>query len=410
MLVVSANWSFGDGSLVAAAAAPFAGIWLQAVQRAAVRAGFGRDGNYRPIDGLQVVLAGDTFDCLTSATWTGRVRPWHGGRAAAAARRSMLVRATGRGRRLLRGLSRWARNGLLVPTADHRGRPVLGATVRVPVQVALLAGDRDSWLDEAADAAATYGLSIGHVWSAGATEVRHGHEGDPCAAAGDGRRTGSRGWQPTLGESVAVDLVARFAAAVATTAAAPACRPLLTALAATGPLDLPAVFSHWLEARRFRAASVPEHRDVVLTQWRRSVHAWQRETTRQPPVSPVGFAACDALAGLFDAVGRGLPGGHDVGDLLAARPGAASRGSLALGHPPTAAAPESGPPRVICLGASATARWSEVGAAADMPRTCGPPLTVLHREDDWQRLPIHGLADDQPLMSASIPSPIIDAA
>ena len=66
MLVVSANWLFGDGTFAASAAAAYAGVWLQAVHRAAVRAGFRHDGSYHPLDQLQLVLAGDTFDCLTS--------------------------------------------------------------------------------------------------------------------------------------------------------------------------------------------------------------------------------------------------------------------------------------------------------------------------------------------------------
>jgi hypothetical protein len=409
MLVVSANWSLGDGTLAAAAAAPHVGVWLQAVHRAAVRAGFRRDGSYRPLDDLQLVLAGDTFDCLTSTAWTGPLRPWHDGRAAQAARRAVLVQAARRGRRLLVGVSRWARSGLAVPTADRRGRPVLAATTQVPVRVALLAGDRDSWLDDACSEAARYGLPIGSVWSDDIATVRHGLEFDPCAVPGESRRTSGRGWQPTLRESVAVDLVARFAAGVMTTMAASAWRPLVAALAACGPLELPTVFGLRLDASRGPAAAADEHREALVTQWRRSVAAWHRETVRQPPVSPAGIAVCDALAAHFDAVGRGLGAnvGRDVRELLAPRAAVTSSGATVLGHVPASSSANHGGTRVICLGPAIASGWFSGGTSQ---RPVLPP-TVVRRDHDWERLQIPGMEGDDPLLPATRPLPtIIDAA
>ena len=408
MLVVSANWSLGDGTLTAAAAAPHVGVWLQAVHRAAVRAGFRRDGSYRPLDQLQVVLAGDTFDCLMSAAWTGCVRPWHDGRAAQAARRAVLVRSARRGRRLLVGMSRWARSGLSVPTADRRGRPVLAATTRVPVRIALLAGDRDSWLDQACNEAARYGLSIGSVWSDDLTTVRHGLDADPCVLPGESRRANGRGWQPTIGESVAVDLVARFAAAVMTTSAASVSRSLIPALAACGPLALPPVFGLWLDASRGLAASPDELREAVITQWRRSVAAWHRETVRQPPVSPAGLAVCDALAAHFDAVACGLGAnvGRDVRELLAPRAVATSSAATVLGHVSPGCSADDGGARVICLGPAIASRW--VGGASRGP---GLPPTVVRRDHDWERLQVPGMEADRPPMPAQPTcTTIIDAA
>jgi hypothetical protein len=409
MLVVSANWSLGDGTLTAAAAAPHVGVWLQAVHRAAVRAGFRRDGSYRPLDQLQVVLAGDTFDCLTSAAWTGSLRPWHDGRAAHAARRAVLVRSAHRGRRLLVGMSRWARSGLSVPTADRRGRPVLAAITRVPVRIALLAGDRDSWLDQACNEAARYGLSIGSVWSDDLTTVRHGLEADPCVLPGESRQANGRGWQPTIGESVAVDLVARFAAGVMTTTAASVSRSLIPALAACGPLALPPVFGLWLDASRGPAAAADEHRETLVTQWRRSVAAWHRETVRQPPVSPAGVAVCDALAAHFDAVGRGLGAnvGRDVRELFAPRPAAASTCGTVLGHVPADCSLDHGGGRVICLGPAIASGWINGGTS----RGPGLPPTVLRRDHDWEWLQIPGMEGDRPLMPAPpTRTTIIDAA
>lgn len=412
MLFVSANWSFSDGTLAATTAAPYAGVWLQAVHRAAVRAGFRSDGSYRPVDGLHVVLAGDTFDCLTSATWTGSLRPWHDGRPAHVARSTTLFRAARRGRRLLVGLSRWARGGLPVPTADRRGRPTLAVTTHVPVRVALLVGDRDAWLEEACGPAAGHGLSIGHVWSDDGTTVRHGSECDPCLVPGESQRMSGRGWQPTLGESVAVDLVARFAAGIMATSAASVCRQLLAALAACGPLELPTVLGLWLESPPGSTLVTEEHREATITQWRRSVAAWHRETVRQPPVSPDGIAVCDALAGHFDAVGGGRAAapGRDVCDLLAPRPAAAAGDATVLGHAPASCSRDRGAPRLICLGRSAAPGWNSrvvpVGS-----RLAGPPPTVGRRGCEWERLPIPGIEADRPLMPSTLaPVTIIDAA
>lgn len=409
MLVVSANWMLGDGTLAAAAAARYVGVWLQALHRTAVRAGFRGDGSYRPLDDLQLVLAGDTFDCLTSTAWTGRLRPWHDGRPAQAVRHAVLVQAARRGRRLLAQLSRWAQVGLPVPTADRRGRPVLATTTHVPVRVALLAGDRDSWLDEACDAASSHGLFIGSVWSDDVTTVRHGLECDPCAARGESGRAGGRGWQPTIGESVAVDLVARFAAAAMATPAAPVCRPLVTALAACGPLELPAVMGHWLDSLRGSAATTGEHLELVLTLWRRSVAAWHRETARQPPVSPAGFAACDAIAASLEAPARGLDQrvAGDACELLVPRSPVTASGATVLGHLPATSSLELGSSRVICLGPAIASGWGVGGGTHRL----GPPPTIVRRSDEWGRLQIPGMEDVGPLVPATRPrTTIIDAA
>lgn len=409
MLVVSANWMFGDGTLAADATAPYAGVWLQAVHRAAVRAGFRHDGSYRPLDDLQIVLAGDTFDCLMSTAWTGRMRPWHDGRAAQAARRTVLVQAARRGRRLLLGVSRWARHGLPVPTADRRGRPVLATMTPVRVRVALLAGDRDSWLDDACDEAARHGLCIGSAWSDQVTTVRHGLECDPCAALGESRRAGGRGWQPTIGESVAVDLVARFNAAVMATPAAPVCRSLVTALAACGPLEIPAVMGRWFGSFRGSTAPAGEHLEEIGTSWRRSVAAWHRETVRQPPVTPAGFAACDALATSLEAAARGLdePLAGGARELLAPRLPVASSSATVLGHPPATCSLELGSARVICLGSTTGSGWG-IGGGSRRP---GPPPTVVQRPQGWARLQIPGMEADRPLpLAAPTRTTIIDAA
>jgi hypothetical protein len=386
MLVVTANWLFGDGTLAPAASAPRVAAWLQAVHRAATRGGFRRDGSYRPVEALQIVLAGDTFDCLTSSEWTAALRPWHAGRAAESARRRVLLHSARRGRRMLAALSRWAREGLDVPAADQRGRPVLGKKAHVAVRVALLTGDRDSWLHEGGDEATRHSLSLGHVWSDDTATVSHGAECDPCADAAESRWFGGCGWQPTLAESVAVDLVARFGAAVIAAGPVAAGRGLVARLAAHGPLEIVTVLCRWLDSVA-TAAEGDALRDSVLAHWQRSVAAWHRETLREPPACAAGFAVYDALAELFDGVGRDRTRYTVSGvvERLAPRPAAGPGGHTVLGHGSAVDARDPAAERLICLAADGLAAWH------------GVPRTVARRDDGrgpaWEWLQFPGLAE-----------------
>ena len=130
MLVVTANWGFSDGTLVASPCRRRAArAWLRRVRLATIRSGFGRDGIYRPPAGLDIVLAGDTLDGLASAVWRGRERPWHGGVRSGDLQRAVLQRCARRACVLLAGLAALVRRGLPAPAADRRGRPSSTATV-----------------------------------------------------------------------------------------------------------------------------------------------------------------------------------------------------------------------------------------------------------------------------------------
>jgi hypothetical protein len=323
MLVVSANWAIADGTLVSHPRRLQA-EWLAAVSRAAVRGGFRRDGRYAAIDRLDVVLAGDTFDALTTTAWLGGVRPWHEGCRAAGVAGRVLTAAAARGRRLLAGLAAWARSGVEVPAADRRGRPDAARRIRVPVRVAILPGDRDRWLAGAAARFARRGIAVAPSWSVDGVSVVHGAELDPFCCPAAGADVG----RPTLGASLAVDLVARFGAAVRSLPGLwPECRPLVGRLAASRPLDLPLVVGEWLA--RLPVAAIGE-------QWRASVAAWRRQARLVDPIGDVGFDAIDAVAAWMDDLDpqRCAPGGvADLGGLLAEpAPVAAAAGVVVLGH------------------------------------------------------------------------------
>ena len=330
MLVVSANWGIADGSLVAATRHDQV-AWLRTLRRAVMRAGFRRDGRYAPVPRVDVVLAGDTFDLLISGAWTGEVRPWHRGPKARAVRDRVLAMAAARAGRLLAGLRRWARRGIAVPRATRHGRPIPGDEIMVPVGVALLAGDRDAWLEAAQPAAVRHAIAVGAVWSGSAcgARVRHGHEFDPLTC-GEGESATGAGRGPTLGESLAVDLVGRFGGLLSADADRwPITRRLVADLAGRRPAEAAAAFRRW----RQRTGDPP---GAVADLWKGAVERWYREARRTRPSCGLEYDPLDVVAATLamaadDAPRDGAPFDPLVG-VPASDPAAA--GPLILGHPP----------------------------------------------------------------------------
>ncbi len=212
MLAVTANWMLTDGSLSGSRGGQ-ASAWLEAIRRAIARTGCGRDGRYRPVAEVCLVFAGDTFDWLLSDSWGGGARPWHGGERGRRARLHAAARLLQGTRPAWRELASWGRRGLAVPAADGRGRPSTWAGHIISVRPVLLAGDRDWWVLEWAQRLGRYGIAVGEEWSDGIRQIRHGHDRDPLAwRAASIASAGDR--QPTLAESLTLDLLVPFAVAV----------------------------------------------------------------------------------------------------------------------------------------------------------------------------------------------------
>jgi hypothetical protein len=297
MLVVTSNWAIGDGSLVRGSRG-WQGMLPATIHRAALRAGFRRDGTYHAIDGIDLVLAGDTFDWLVSAEWRGSARPWHGTVAARTAADRVAGRSVRAARAVLGPLVRWSRRGLAVPASGPRGRPGRESVI-VPVRLTLLAGDRDAALADVAGRGGRRSFGIGDAWDDGKLSIRHGHDLDPTCSA-TGRPRGSAGRAPTLAESVAVDLVAAFAEVVARQES-PTVMPLLRAVAAAGPVAIPGAIAGWTATvardAGFSAAAI----EPLASAWRRCVDRWLAAAQRDVPSCEVEFDAVQALAGWFDA-------------------------------------------------------------------------------------------------------------
>lgn len=294
MLVVTANWSITDGTLVDPPARSHGADFLAGIRRSAARAGIRRDGGYRPVDRVDVILAGDTFDWLVSAAWLGEERPWQRRARRGGPRDRVMQAAVKRGVRLLGKLGRLARNGLTVAGADGRGRPVIGSQVRVPVRVVMLAGDRDAWLDEprSAELAERFGISVGHSWAYPPVTIVHGHELDPlCGAWGDAADR-----PPTLRESLSVDLVARFAVLMHETETAALARRVMGTLVASCPLDVPRRLRAWLDRADAVGALSHDSRNRIESAWTRAVDGWQRRARRDVPATELPFEAVDSVA------------------------------------------------------------------------------------------------------------------
>jgi hypothetical protein len=300
MLVVASNWGFSDGTLVSGPAGGHG--WLPAaIHRAVMRSGFRRDGSYRPVDGVDLVLAGDTFDWLVTDAWCGAVRPWQAGRRARAARRAVATRTLWAARRVTGHLARWVRCGMPVSAADGRGRPDWTTRHIVPVRLTLLAGDRDSWLAEVAVPTRRHPFAAGLRWSDGALAVRHGHDLDPACHGEAGLVAGPDGRSPTLSESVAVDLLVPFAVAMrAQQATWRVARPLIRLLATSRPVDMPSRLARWAAAAVGGGAADVLHGSIEPA-WRRAVEAWVETARCSVPDCAVEFDAVEALAPLLEA-------------------------------------------------------------------------------------------------------------
>ncbi len=355
MIVVTANWEIGDGSLWPGPAARMMGRFRADVARAAIRAGWQCDGRYQPVRRVDVVFAGDTFDWLTSSEWLGASRPWQRGAKARAIRERVVAGTLRTGRGVIRGMMAMARRGVEVSRADRHGRPIPGAMVRVPVGLSILEGNLDAGLGWEASRRAVERtrIGVGAAWDARGVRVIHGDSIDPIWMADRDSGAG-----PSLGESLRVDLLARFAASTSMAAIDHESRRLLLAtLRSAHPLALAGTVAAWIAESRDTAMA-----GLLGDEWLRSVAAWHRAArgsglSGAHPWNEASFDVVDALAGRLAAIDRRAPSGAadhlaDLigGDLPIAAVGAGS-GFLVLGHATVDASMSLGGQRMIGLGA-----------------------------------------------------------
>lgn len=275
MLVVTTRWAIGDGTVHAGPSIACIDEFFRATKRAAWRAGFQRDGTYRPLESMQLVFAGDTVDGLCSRAWQDSARPWRPGRRAADAAERVAAGAARGGRRVWSHVLRMIRDGIAVPAADNHRRPVLNRFVATRIEVCCLWGDLDRVLERTAAAAA-----------AAKAGVRLGSE---CGAASEPRPADR---PPTLRESVIVDLLVDFAAAVTDLPAVRSGSSLRLHRLATVPLiDMPRHVDAWATACGL---------EVIRDIWRTAVQRWHARTRIDTPETPTLFAVAEPVAEWFE--------------------------------------------------------------------------------------------------------------
>jgi len=344
MLVVTANWAIPDGSVAAPPRAASITRLLDEIRLAAVRAGVRHDGRYRPIERLAVVLAGDTLDGHVSGMWAGDVRPWQRSRRAAMRHEAVLRGAARLGRRPIAALFRLARRGIAVPPADGRGRPMLQSRVVVPVHLAVLVGDRDAALEWLGGRGASprRDVRFGSVWNGDGVTVAHGSACDPLTAGDD---------RPTLHESLAVDLLARFGTLLAERpGAAGAARRIVRCLADGHPLEMAARLGAVLRSLEQDGVDAA----WIAASWRRCVDGWERLARRTGCGNGHGELA--AIAVWMHAIGTETvvgPAARAVVATLSSPLPAAAGGAhgdrlTVFGHGACTATNAEG--RVVCLG------------------------------------------------------------
>jgi hypothetical protein len=272
MLVVTANWNITDGTLWRR---PLRGLVARAwgaIQRAALRAGFQRDGRYEPIDRLDIVFAGDTCDLLSSRCWIERdLSPWNRSTRVAALRRQIARAALRRAAPLLRRTRDLLAERLAVPAATAQGRPHPQRQISVPVTVTLLAGDRDGFLEAAVPN--WQQVHWAERWQGSGWQIEHGERFDVLAQ----QHHDESGRRPSFSQSVTIGLVARFVNAVNADSGKAAALPSrsLRLLADSHPLGLPDLF--WRCLLPHVADRSQQQAKRLTTAWKKAVNGWHRE-------------------------------------------------------------------------------------------------------------------------------------
>ena len=105
-----------------------------------------RDGSYRPIDRVDLVLLGDTLDVIRSTRWLqGRARPWDD--PATPALFEMASQVTGdilrRNDEALGEFRKLAAQGVAIPPATRAGKPAERDLTLIPVHIHYMVGNHD---------------------------------------------------------------------------------------------------------------------------------------------------------------------------------------------------------------------------------------------------------------------------
>ena len=148
MLVVVSDLHLTDGSVAASLPGGAFVVFAERLRDLAFSASWRADGEYRPIEGIELLLLGDVFDFATSARWLDTdLRPWH---HAASDDLAELYYAIASGivthnQAALQVLRGFAGDGAIrVPPGTSQGKPDFQAPGQaVPVRIHPMVGECD---------------------------------------------------------------------------------------------------------------------------------------------------------------------------------------------------------------------------------------------------------------------------
>lgn len=148
MLLIISDLHLTDGTTGSTIAPAAFDIFAQEVRDLIYSASWRADGRYQPVEQLEVLLLGDVLDVIRSARWTAQtVRPYDGADNPQLAQlvtqiATDILAHNEQSLAVLRGLAMPGQ--LLVPPADHQGRPASGAAGQgVHVSIHYVVGNHD---------------------------------------------------------------------------------------------------------------------------------------------------------------------------------------------------------------------------------------------------------------------------
>ena len=146
MLVIISDLHLTDGTSGSTISAGAFQLLSDRVADLAMIASQRRDGSYRPVERVDLLLLGDILDVVRSTQWLeGPVRPWDDGNSTALFERvehitADTLRKNERALSEFRGL---AQRGIALPPATRDGRPANAQTLAVPVRIHYMIGNHD---------------------------------------------------------------------------------------------------------------------------------------------------------------------------------------------------------------------------------------------------------------------------
>ena len=146
MLVIISDLHLTDGTSGSTISPGAFSLLTERLTDLAVSTSQRRDGNYRPIDRVDLVLLGDTLDVIRSTRWLNNtVRPWDDTKSPAmfgqvAEITNQILQHNSQALGEFRKLQQ---QGIAIPPADTEGRPAMSESQPIPVRIHYMVGNHD---------------------------------------------------------------------------------------------------------------------------------------------------------------------------------------------------------------------------------------------------------------------------